>query len=411
MRTQSLTGVVALSLITLAGTAIGDDRTQPSNHSPATTNRTMDKTNPHGTSTMTNGRQHFMAGKKFIGTNVKNSADETVGSIDDLIIDRGSGQVRYVVLKSGSVLGMGGKLVTVPYQSFGWDNADKDPVFNATKDEIKTWPEFDKKAWAEGANKEDSLIRRIGKDYFNTKNSPWPDEVRDTDNQRIQGTVKNFTRRTGENGSEELFVVVTSPGQPDREVGLGPSWYMAGNNSIAFYRDSPIDINVIQVDRAGKPMTIARSASVNGKEMRFYDEKGRARWTGNTNMGDSTNRDMYSTSPFVLYSEVKGKAVDCRGEKCGKVDEVIVECVSGTAAFLSIDPDQNTLGIGDEDRLVPWTIVTRSNDDMVHLDASKSMIVGGSATPKDLKSLNDRAMSDRIYSGYGVTPSEWRTNR
>lgn len=404
MRTQSFAGVVALSLITLAGQAIADDTNKQRSPDAGRPAGMRDDRRTAGAST---GTQMFVAGDKIVGMDVKNSADESVGSIDDLIIDRGSGRIRYVVLKSGAVLGMGGKLVTVPYRSLAWDNGDKDVIFNATKEEIEQWPEFDKKRWSEGAGKEDSLVRRIGRDYFDTQNTPWPAELRDGDAQRVQGTVKNFTRRTGDHDAEELFVVVTSPGQPDREVGLGPSWYMAGNNSIAFFRDAPIDVNVVQVDRNGRPVTIARSVAINGKEMRFYDEKGRATWTGS----GAADRPAYGASPLVLYTEVKGKPINCRADKCGEVDEVIVECVSGTAAFLSIDPDENALGIGDENRLVPWSIVSASNADSVYVDANKSMIVGGPATPDDIKSLNERGMRDRVYSGYNVAPAEFRPAR
>ena len=44
-------------------------------------------------------------------------------------------------------------------------------------------------------------------------------------------------------------------------------------------------------------------------------------------------KDVFAASPFVLYSEIKGKHVDCRGEKCGSSDDIVVECPSGRAAF------------------------------------------------------------------------------
>jgi hypothetical protein len=110
--------------------------------------------------------------------------------------------------------------------------------------------------------------------------------------------------------------------------------------------------------------------------------------------------DPFSAAPFLLASEVKGRPVDCRGEACGKVDNLIVECTGGLIAFLSIDPDKAALGIGDEDRLVPWGIMTRTLDGKVHLDASKSMITSAPTTPKNLQDLAKDKYYRKIYQLY-----------
>ena len=44
---------------------------------------------------------------KVEGTNVYNVSGEKLGSVDDLMIDRHSGQVKYAVLEFGGFLGMG----------------------------------------------------------------------------------------------------------------------------------------------------------------------------------------------------------------------------------------------------------------------------------------------------------------
>jgi sporulation protein YlmC with PRC-barrel domain len=356
-------------------------------------------------STMSDRPMQFVSGKKIHGLTVKNGEDKSIVSIDDMIIDQGSGRIQYLVLKSGSILGMGGKLVTVPYKSFGWSNVEKDATLNATTDQIKTWPEFDKKRWEEGPRTSDSYMRVIGKDYYQTTNAPWPAEMAsDRQTTSYTGTIKSI-RRHDIDGQEETIVVVASPGKPDRDIVMGPSWYFAGNNSVAFYRDAPIDVDVYQMDRNGHTTYLARTAKVNGKTVAIYDTKGNAYWTPPA----MTDTSAYAVSPFILYSEVKGKHVDARGEKCGKVEDVIVDCVNGRAVFLSIDPDKNVLGIGDEDRLVPWTLTSRSSDGMIHIDASKTMITSASPTPKDLNSLNNDYK--RIYSSYDTEPAWDRSRR
>ena len=77
---------------------------------------------------------------KIIGTNVKNSAGETVGSIDDLVV-REKDQVVMAVLSVGGFLGIGDRKVAVPWSelSFG---ADRTITYNVTKEQLKDQPEF-----------------------------------------------------------------------------------------------------------------------------------------------------------------------------------------------------------------------------------------------------------------------------
>lgn len=348
----------------------------------------------------------FVSAHKAMGMSVKDNDDKTLGSIDDMIIDRGSGQVRYIVLKSGAVMGMGGKLVTVPYSSFGWHSADKDLALNATKDEIKSWPEFDKKAWADGARADDGYVRRIGKDYYDSHNSPWPMEAKADKTSTVKGTVNTITRRNMDNGREELVVVVTTPEGTQREVSYGPSWYAVGNNAVAIYRGTPVDVDVFSVNRNGHAYEMARSTRINGKEYPLYDKQGRAMWSP-TNV--SADADAWSAAPFVLASELKGKVVDARGQDCGKVKDTVLECSSGRIAFLVIDPDKAFLGIGDTNRLVPWTIMTRSLDGKVHIDADKTMITAAPAAPSDLHTLSGDYKT--VYSSYQITAPTYEPMR
>jgi hypothetical protein len=77
---------------------------------------------------------------KVIGTSVVNDANETIGKIDDLLVSR-DGKQPYAVLSIGGFLGMGNRLVVVPYDllKFG-DN--KVILPGGTKEGLKLLPEF-----------------------------------------------------------------------------------------------------------------------------------------------------------------------------------------------------------------------------------------------------------------------------
>ncbi len=77
---------------------------------------------------------------KVVGSTVYNEANETVGTIDDLIVTPAD-TVPFAVLSVGGFLGMGTKYVVVPYSQL--EVVDKKMVLRgATKDSLKGLPEF-----------------------------------------------------------------------------------------------------------------------------------------------------------------------------------------------------------------------------------------------------------------------------
>ena len=77
---------------------------------------------------------------KLVGSPVFNEANETVGTIDDLIVTAGD-KVPFAVLSVGGFLGVDTKLVVVPYNSL--EVHDKRMVLpGATKESLKSLPGF-----------------------------------------------------------------------------------------------------------------------------------------------------------------------------------------------------------------------------------------------------------------------------
>ena len=77
---------------------------------------------------------------KVVGSTVYNEANETVGTIDDLIVTP-SETVPFAVLSVGGFLGMDSKYVVVPFSSLVVKDK-KMVVPGATKDSLKSLPEF-----------------------------------------------------------------------------------------------------------------------------------------------------------------------------------------------------------------------------------------------------------------------------
>jgi sporulation protein YlmC with PRC-barrel domain len=69
----------------------------------------------------------------LLGSDVKNPQGEDIGDLQHLMIDPQSGRVIYAVVSMGSVLGMGGKTVQVPWEALGVARDGTTLVLNASQ--------------------------------------------------------------------------------------------------------------------------------------------------------------------------------------------------------------------------------------------------------------------------------------
>ena len=86
------------------------------------------------------------------GTNVINLRGESLGEIQDLMIDPQSGRVTYAVLDFGGFLGIGDKLFAVPLQAFQIDRTNEQFKLDVTKERLESAPGFDKSNWPSTAD-------------------------------------------------------------------------------------------------------------------------------------------------------------------------------------------------------------------------------------------------------------------
>jgi len=81
--------------------------------------------------------------KKLVGTNLKDSAGEGLGEVKDVAVDLGRGQVAYVVISTGGVMGVGDKLHGVALGRLIRTADGKDLALPMTKDSLKALKGFD----------------------------------------------------------------------------------------------------------------------------------------------------------------------------------------------------------------------------------------------------------------------------
>ena len=76
------------------------------------------------------------------GATVFNVAGDKLGSIDDLMIDKVSGQVQYAVLEFGGFLGMGTDRYPLPWQMLKYDTRLDGYVVPLDKDKLSDAPRY-----------------------------------------------------------------------------------------------------------------------------------------------------------------------------------------------------------------------------------------------------------------------------
>jgi len=76
------------------------------------------------------------------GTVVYNRAGERLGVIDDLVIGKRDGQVKYAIMSFGGFLGVGEEYYPVPWDMLSYDPAREGYVADLTKDQLTRSPHF-----------------------------------------------------------------------------------------------------------------------------------------------------------------------------------------------------------------------------------------------------------------------------
>ena len=113
---------------------------------------------------------------QLIGLNIQNSQGQSVGEINDLVIDSITGKVCYAAVTYGGFLGVGDKLFAVPFEAFTVrrnpddpkDNYDYVMVLDVSTQQLEGAQGFDQDHWPSFADK--NMVRDLEKRYRINRN-------------------------------------------------------------------------------------------------------------------------------------------------------------------------------------------------------------------------------------------------
>ena len=248
---------------------------------------------------------------KIKASKVINMKGETLGKIEDLVVDIDTGRILYAILESGVFLGSGDKLFPVPWESLAALPSEGIFFLNQSKEQMKRSPAFDKynlpdmgeMSW--GVN----VLKYYGApsgypergplgfdyDYYAYYGSNYPISPGSGINAapRIEDPYKNiFDPKTIETITGDVIkkdqvpefrfglqmrLTVLIDKKEILQVYLGPASYLLARG---FKLGDQVTVSGSRVTVRGEPLMIAITVKRRNEVLRLRDEDGIPAWTG-----------------------------------------------------------------------------------------------------------------------------------
>ena len=88
------------------------------------------------------GHTDAIPASRVIGTSVYNTAGESIGTIEDVMLDKTSNGIMFAVIGFGGFLGIGEKYHAIPWSLLDYDPNQGGYVVPFTKDQLKGAPAY-----------------------------------------------------------------------------------------------------------------------------------------------------------------------------------------------------------------------------------------------------------------------------
>ncbi|KMZ11418.1 antigen [Candidatus Burkholderia humilis] len=100
-----------------------------------------------GAATAAGPSPDVMTASTLDDNSVQSSDGHDVGSLKEIMLDVGCGRIAYAVLSSGGFLGIGDKLIAIPWSALTLDTDNRSFRLAATAEQVHNSPGFDKDTW------------------------------------------------------------------------------------------------------------------------------------------------------------------------------------------------------------------------------------------------------------------------
>lgn len=108
------------------------------------------------------GHTNAIRASRVQGTTVYNSAGESIGTVEDIVLSKQSNDIMFAVVGFGGFLGIGEKYHPVPWSLLDYDEDKGGYVVPMTKDVLKSAPAFS----IDELTKDDGQVRDRSYEYY-----------------------------------------------------------------------------------------------------------------------------------------------------------------------------------------------------------------------------------------------------
>jgi len=90
----------------------------------------------------------------LLGNDVVNSKGESLAQLNEIVLDVSAGKIAYAVPSLGGVLGIGGRLLAIPWEALRREPENRRLVLDLPHDKLAKAPSFHKNDWPDMSNPE-----------------------------------------------------------------------------------------------------------------------------------------------------------------------------------------------------------------------------------------------------------------
>lgn len=108
-------------------------------------------------------RTAVLSASTLVGDTIVNREGADLGDLEELMIDLTSGRIAYAVLSFGGFLGLGEKLLAIPWDAMAVDQEEKRLILDVDEEMLEEAPGFDKDNWP--ATPDRDYVRQVYDHY------------------------------------------------------------------------------------------------------------------------------------------------------------------------------------------------------------------------------------------------------
>jgi hypothetical protein len=229
---------------------------------------------------------------------------------------------------------MGGRTVAIPFGAFRWEASGKDRfVLASTPEQLKQYPEYTAESWKaikQVVNDDKGTLRQRMVADAASPSDPYAGNLDTATKVHVEGEITKVERVRTSTFGEQVVITVATADASVKRVALGPSWYINGS-SAAPMRGDKVVVETLALPRDPEQLLAGTEFRNGEREMQLRGTDGSPVWALKEVQSGREGGKSYSTpyARYLLLSDVPGMKVDCRGNECGKVHEIILDRNSG----------------------------------------------------------------------------------